>query len=315
MPRIVAAPSPDAMALAREIISRRLKPTPLAATQDDAWLKLETMQPTGSFKVRGALTALSTIDPGTEIVTASAGNHALGVAWASRALRIPATIIVAETAAPVKIAKLRALGADLVLHGDSYDAAEAHALDLAADGAHFLSAYNDTGVIAGQSTVLDEVLSQLPDDNRPVTIVVPVGGGGLLAGIALRAAELPDRGIRLIGVEAERSRAVSAGVAAGRTIDVPIGETLADGLSGNVEPGSVTVDVIRDQGIELTTASEDEIRNAIRVLAFDHGVIAEGASATAYAAMQRLERQGHVVALITGRNISWPLLRGILDEA
>lgn len=313
MPRLVTIPSTDHLAAAREVIARHLHPTPLAASHDGAWLKLETMQPTGSFKVRGALAALSTTGRDRRVVTASAGNHALGVAWASRMLDIPATIVVAETAAPVKIAKLRDLGADLILHGASYDEAEAHAIGLAAEGGHFLSAYNDTGVIAGQSTMLDEILAQLPDDGRAVTLIVPVGGGGLLAGIALRAAEMAGREIRLVGVEAEQSRAVSASVAAGRTIEVPIGETLADGLAGNVEPGSVTVDIIRDHDIELIAVTESEIREAIRALAFDHGVIAEGSAATAYAALGRVSREGQVVALVTGRNISWPALRGILD--
>lgn len=314
MTRIVSVPTPDDLAAAREIVASHLHPTPLATIGNDQWLKLETMQPTGAFKVRGALTALSSIDPGKRIVTASAGNHALGVAWASQKLNIPATIVVAETAASIKVEKLRALDADLVLHGNSYDAAEMHALELAENG-HFLSAYNDTHVIAGQSTVLDEILSQVPNDGRPVTVIVPVGGGGLLAGIALRAAEITDRDIRLLGVEAEPSRAVSASVAAGRTVEVPIGETLADGLSGNVEPGSVTVGVIRDQGVGLTSVSENEIRDAIRTLAFDHGIIVEGASATAYVAMQRLPWENHSVALVTGRNISWPVLQGVFDES
>ncbi|HWV34797.1 MAG TPA: pyridoxal-phosphate dependent enzyme [Thermomicrobiales bacterium] len=313
MPRNVARPSSNHLSSAREIVSRYLRPTPLVQARDSTWLKLETMQPTGAFKVRGALNALTAIEPGTRIVTASAGNHALGVAWASRKLGVPATIVVAETAASVKIEKLRDLGADLVIHGDTYDEAEAHGIALAANGGHFLSAYNDTYVIAGQSTVLDEIMRQLPDDSQPVTIVVPVGGGGLLSGIALRAAEIADREITLLGVEAEESQAVSAGVRAGHTVEVPIGETLADGLSGNAEPGSVTVDIIRDHGIELVTATEDEIRGAIRALAFDHGVIAEGASATAYATMTRLTREGHVVRIITGRNISWPVLRDVLD--
>lgn len=315
MPRTVAPPTADDLAAARDTVARHLYPTPLVPMQDGGWLKLETMQPTGAFKVRGALTALSAIRAGTRIVTASAGNHALGVAWASRQLGIPATIVVAENAAPVKIERLRALGADLVLHGDSYDAAEAHALELADDGGHFLSAYNDTQVIAGQSTVLDEVLGQLPDDGQPVTVVVPVGGGGLLAGVALRTAEIGGRDIQLVGVEAEQSRAVSAGVAAGRTVEVPVGETMADGLSGNVEPGSVTVEIIREQGIGLMAASEEEIRAGIRKLVFDHGVIAEGSAATAYAAMERLPREGQVVAVITGRNIDWPVLRATLDAA
>jgi threonine dehydratase len=238
------------------------------------------------------------------------------VAWASQRLGIPATIVVAETAAPVKIGKLQTMGADLVLHGQSYDEAEAHGIELARNGGHFLSAYNDTHVIAGQATVLDEILAQLPEDDLPLTLVSPVGGGGLLAGIALRAAEIAGREIRLVGVEAEESLAVSSGVVAGHTIEIPIGETLADGLSGNVEPGSVTVDILREQGVEFIAVSEDEIRDGIRWLFHQQGLIAEGAAATSIAALNQQSAwgEGHTVALVTGRNITWQVLRGILDN-
>ena len=317
MIRTVLIPTSSDLATARETISRHLPPTPLVRSGEQTWLKLETQQPTGSFKVRGALAALSAVNATGPIVTASAGNHALGVAWASRRLGIPATIVVAETAAPVKVAKLRAMGADLVLHGTSYDEAECHGIELAARGGHFLSPYNDTLVIAGQATILDEILLQLPEDGRPLTLIVPVGGGGLLAGIALRQAELTDREIHLVGVEAEESRAVSAGIKAGRTIEIPIGETLADGLAGNVEPGSVTVDILRDGGVEIVGVREEEIREGIRVLFHEHGLVAEGSAATSIAALRKRppRGEGHTVALVTGRNISWPVLRHLLDTS
>lgn len=317
MPRTVSVPSSDDLNAARQIVSQHLLPTPLIGTGEWSWLKLESLQPTGAFKVRGALAALSGVTPGERVVTASAGNHALGVAWAARRLRIPATIVVAKTAAPVKIDKLRALEADLLLHGASYDEAEDYAIEMAANGARFLSAYNDTHVIAGQATVLDEVLAQLPEDDLPLTLIAPVGGGGLLAGIALRASEVTNRDIRLIGVEAEESLAVSSSVAAGKTIDVPVGETLADGLSGNVEAHSVTVDILRDHHVRFEAVSEAQIRSAIRWLFRERGLVAEGAAATTIAALHAdidAPQEGHVVSLITGRNITWPTLRGILDE-
>lgn len=317
MIRTIPIPTSADLAAAHEVIAHHLQPTPLVASGEHSWLKLETLQPTGSFKVRGALAALSATTATGRIVTASAGNHALGVAWASQRLGIPVTIVVAETAAPVKIAKLRGIGADLILHGASYDDAEAHAIALAAQGGHFLSAYNDTQVIAGQATVLDEILAQLPEDGRPLTLIVPVGGGGLLAGISLRAAEITSREIHLIGVEAEQSRAVSSGIRAGRTIEIPIGETLADGLAGNVEPGSVTVDILRKQGVEIVGVREEEICDGIRLLFRDHGIIAEGSAATSIAALRQRPTvdDGYTVAIITGRNITWPLLRDILDES
>jgi threonine dehydratase len=316
MPRHVDIPTPNDLHLAHQVVQRHLAPTPLVriGTGPDRWLKLESMQPTGSFKVRGALAALTGIGGRERIVTASAGNHALGVAWASRELGIPATIVVAETASPLKIGKLRALGADLVLHGGSYDEAEAHALELARAGAYYLSPYNDTRVIAGQATVLDAILQQFPVTSEPFTVIVPVGGGGLLAGMATRLHHLAGHDhITLVGVEAEASRAVSAAVEAGRTVEVPIGETLADGLAGNVEAGSVTVDIIRERQVPMCAVTEDEIRAAIRALFHEHGVVAEGSAATAYAAMGIIETEQPAVAVVTGRNIAWPVLRGILD--
>ena len=320
MPRIharhVEIPTPSDLHHAHQVVQKHLPPTPLLriAEGPDRWLKLELAQPTGSFKVRGALNALSAIGAGQRIVTASAGNHALGVAWASRRLGIPVTIVVAETASPLKIEKLQALGADLVLHGRSYDEAEAHALELARDGGHYLSPYNDTHVIAGQSTVLESILQQVPVTSEPFTIIVPVGGGGLLAGMATRLHQLEGHEhITLVGVEAEASRAVSSSVEAGHTVEIPIGETLADGLAGNVEPGSVTVDIIRQHRIPMCAVSEDEIRAAIRTLFHEYGIVAEGSAATAFAAMGLIETDEPVVGVITGRNIAWPTLRAILD--
>lgn len=317
MSRIVPIPTSADLAQARGIVAEYLPPTPLLPAGDRRWLKLESFQPIGAFKARGAIAALKSIDPGKRIVTASAGNHALGTAWASQQLGIPVTIVVAESAAPVKIAKLRVMGTDLILHGANFDEAEAFAIRLAAsEGGHFLSAYNDTQVIAGQATVLDEILSQLPDDGLPLTLVTPVGGGGLLSGIALRAAEYAERDIHLIGVEAEQSLAISSGVAAGHTVEVPVGDTLADGLAGNAEPGSITVDILRNHAVEFVAVSEEAIRDSIRWLFHEKGLVAEGAAATAIAVMRQLppSTNRHTVAIITGRNITWPTLRDILDE-
>ena len=164
MTRAVAAPSAADLDAAWELVSERLAPTPLVpapALGDAVHLKLETLQPTGSFKVRGALAALSRTGDGP-VVTASAGNAGLGVAWAAAALGVPATVVVAETASPAKIAALEALPVTLVRHGADYDVAEAHALALAEQGAAYVSSYNDTGVIAGQSTLGRELESQLP---------------------------------------------------------------------------------------------------------------------------------------------------------
>lgn len=274
------------------------------------WLKLESRQPAGAFKVRGAIAALSRLPAGTRVVTASAGNHAIGTAWAAEKLKQQATIVVSENASARKLEILRDMDVDVIQIGSSFDDAEKHALQLAEEGHIFISPYNDPHIIAGQATVLEELLSQIQGD---FTVIVPTGGGGLIAGIAARAAQVTDRIISVIGVEAEASQALSASVAAGMVVDVPIGETLADGLAGNLEPGSITVDILKQHPPRFVTVNEQQIRAAIRELYVEHDLVAEGAAATSYAAMHSLEIEGPVVALITGRNITRRLLREIVS--
>lgn len=323
--RDVALPTSDDLMRARKVIINYLSPTPIVpspALGETVLLKLESMQPTGSFKVRGAIAAASALPAGSRIITASAGNHALGTAWASAQLGVPATVVVAETASPAKREALAKLPIELIVHGADYDTAEAFALDLAKQPsrqATFVSAYNDPQVIAGQSTLLDEILAQIGRD-RPLTIVAAVGGGGLVAGLSLRAGELStvDRPIRIVGVEADQSLAVSAAVKAGDTCEIPIGDTIADGLSGNLEPGSITVGLIAEHTDALVHVSETQLHAAIRWLAKHHGVIAEGAAAAPVAALLagKVEmNEGVVVAIVSGKNIALPRLAAILAEA
>ena len=310
--RAVSAPTHGDLDAAWSTVRRHLARSPVdlgAGTVEDPVLKLENLHPTGSFKVRGALNALGALDPGIPVVTASAGNHGLGVAFASRALGRSATVVVATTASPAKVDQLRRLGVDLVETGTSYDDAEAHALGLAAEGARFLSGYNDAAVIAGQGTIGLELDDQL---TGPLTVVCGVGGGGLASGLGLWASRRPD--VRVVGVEAEVSTAVSAAVAAGRQVPVPVGETLADGMAGNIEPGSVTVDLVARYVDDLVTVSEAEIRSAIRYLAGERGYVAEGAGAVPVAALRagKVAVHSRPVAVVSGRNIALPTLAAVL---
>ena len=310
--RAVAAPTAADLEAAWAVVAERLEPTPLVpapALGEDVHLKLETMQPTGSFKVRGALAALSRA--GAEpVVTASAGNAGLGVAWAATALGVRATVVVAETASPAKVAALDALPVTLVKHGADYDEAEAHALELAAAGAAYVSSYNDTGVIAGQSTIGRELDAQLPGE---LSVACPLGGGSLASGLGLWAAS--RAGARVVGVEAERSPAMSSALAAGRITPVEVGDTLADGLAGNIEPGAVTFELVRDHVAAVTSVSEHEIEEAIRFLTRAHGIVAEGAGAAAVAGVMagRVERgPSALVVVVTGRNIELRRLSAVL---
>jgi threonine dehydratase len=313
--RAVTAPTPDDLDAAAAAVAQRLAPTPLVAAPalgEGVFLKLETLQPTGSFKVRGGLAALTRAGSGP-VVAASAGNHGLGVAWAAAALGLRATVVVPATASPAKVVALQALQVELVQHGAGYDDAEAHALALAQRGAAFVSAYNDAGVIAGQATIGRELDEQLPG---PMTVVCPIGGGGLASGLGVWAAGRADT--RVFAVEAERSPAFATALAAGAITPIEHGETLADGLAGNIEPGSVTFELVRDHVGGPATVSEAEIAEAIRMLARAHGLVAEGAAAAAVAGVMtdRVERgDGPLVVILSGRNIALPRFAAVLAEA
>jgi threonine dehydratase len=279
----------------------------------DVWLKFECFQRTGSFKLRGALNALlslSAIDRTHGVLTVSAGNHGLGVAKAAALLDVPATVIVPETASTAKIEALRNSGAELLLRGANYDAAEAAGRRLSEErGLAFVSAYNDPQVVAGGGTVALEILDELPATR---TLVVPAGGGGLIGGIGLAAHGIEPR-IVVYGAQSEASPALHAAQAAGRLVPVDIQDSLADGLSGNVEQGSITFDLVQKYVRHIALVTEADIAAAMRFLLEDEHVLVEGAAAVGIAALRRglleLDPSGPVVVVLTGRNVAASVLR------
>ena len=302
------------IAHAQDVVRRYLPATPLvrlhlAGFDAPAYAKLESLQPTGAFKVRGALAAVSAARAhGQTVVTASAGNHGLGMAFAAQALGARATIFVPENAAAPKVAALGEYPVDLRLVGHSYDDAEVAALSFAEQtGATFISAYSHPDVIAGQATITTELLDQM---SGPFQIVAPVGGGGLASGISLAA----PASVRVLGVESARSTAVSASIAAGHIVKVPVGETIADGLAGNLGPDTITPRILRDCGTPVVCVDEDAVCGAVRYLATNQGLVVEGSGAVGIAAA----RSGLVgsdipaVFVITGRNIAADALAGLL---
>ena len=300
-----------------DLVASHLPPTPVITSPllgDRVLLKLETFQPTGSFKVRGALVAVANAiadDPGASVVTASAGNHGLGVAYAAQALGTKATIVVPENASAAKQAALERFDVELVRHGSSYDQAEEHALTLSELGARYISAYNDPHVISGQGTIALELFDQVPD---LATIVAPVGGGGLLSGLALAATRMP--GVSVCGIEAAASPVISVSVAAGHVEVVEVGLTLADGLAGNIEPGSVTVPIIARLVSQVVLADEEVIRDGVRYLASEHGLITEPSGAIGVGAItNRLlhSDSGALVIVVTGRNIATELFVDLIS--
>jgi threonine dehydratase len=302
-------PARRELELAQATVAATLPATPLVPLwlPDEAagpiYMKLETLQPTGSFKVRGALAATAAYaDVPGGIVTASAGNHGLGIAWAASRLGVQATIVVPETASAAKIEALRAFPSTLITYGTDYGAAEQHALHLARDAGRYVSAYNDPYVIAGQSSMLVEILEQI---SEPFTVVAPVGGGGLISGLAL-AAYASAREIKVVGVEAAASRAVSTAVRQGHIVPVSVAATIADGLAGNLDQYAVTPEIIRFTKTQMEVAEEHSLRRAMRMLATNAGIYAEGSAAAGLAAVMdgAVPADRPAVIAVTGRNIT-----------
>lgn len=286
-----------------------LVPITLGGFTAPAYLKLETLQPTGSFKVRGALAAVAaSAAHGRRVVTASAGNHGLGMAYAATRMGARATVVVPQNASPAKIDALRRFDIDLRLIGDGYDDAEAAAQELGQqNGARYVSAYTDPDVIAGQATAVREIAEALPGAAR---IVVPVGGGGLASGTVLGA---PER-YQVLGVETAASRAVSASMAAGRIVQVPVAATIADGLAGNIASDTLAPSILTAAGVDVVAAAEAAIERAVTVLALEHGLVCEGSGAVGIAAAMNAQVPTDLptVFVITGRNITASRLAALL---
>jgi threonine dehydratase len=318
--REVAPPSSEQLDQAWHVVRQHLPTTPVVPSPQlggGISLKLETMQPTGSFKVRGGLAAVSATladDPGREVVTSSAGNHGLGVAFAASKLNAKVTVVVPRHASAAKVSALQQFDVRLVLHGEGYSEAEAHALAMAErEGSRYVSPYNDPDVIAGQGTLARELLEQVPNLS---TVVVPCGGGGLLAGVCLG---LSGSGVRVLGVESEASPSVSAALAAGHVVPITVEPTLADGLAGNLEPGAVTIDIALQSHVDVLTVSEADIRSAMAFSAFKMGLVLEGAGAVGLAAVRGGQvgpapEGGDTIVLLTGRNIAPTLLEEVLHS-
>ena len=308
--------------LAARRIAPQVRDTPLERSAvlsrelgREVWLKLECQQRTGSFKLRGALNRLLTLDDAARargVLTCSAGNHGLGVAEAARLAGIRATIVVPENASPAKVAGLRAAGVELLLVGADYDAAEAAAPQIAAArGLTFVSPYDDPFVIAGAGTVALEIMRDLPEVG---TILVPVGGGGLASGVGV-AARAINPGVRIVGVQSEASPSMVAALAAGRLVTIACDDSLADGLAGNIAPGSITFPLVRDHLDAVITVSEAAIGAAMRTYLDRHHLVVEGAGAVGLAALQTVplpDLPEPIVLIVSGGNVATGVLMGVV---
>ena len=305
---------------ARERIEGVARRTPLVrsrwlsrATGADVLLKLEPFQVTGSFKIRGAANRMAGLrGDGRPVIAVSAGNHARAVAECAERFGIHATIVMPRTAAPTKIAALGEYAITLVLEGDDYDAAERVALDRArATGSVFISPYNDPAVIAGQGTAALEIFEEA---GQLDAIIVPAGGGGLLAGAAIVAHGVCES-CEVVGAQPAAAATLAACHAAGRQVDVAQGKTIADGLSGNLEPGSVTVPIALAGVHRFLLASEEQIAGALRETIDREHVLVEPSAAVAVAALLAGGEQfagRRVGVLLTGANVGPERLRELL---
>jgi threonine dehydratase len=267
------------------------------------WLKRDDLQRTGSFKERGARHALLTMDEDRRragVIAASAGNHALGLAYHGAQLGIAVTVVMPTTAPDVKVARCRSLGATVVLHGSSFEEAQRHAVELAeASRAELVHPFDDLRVIAGQGTMALEILGQAPQLD---TVVVPVGGGGLLAGVVTVVKTLrPD--VRIIAVEPENAAGYRAARHEGAPVNASPRRTLADGLAV-AKVGANTFALTASRVDDVVTVTEREIGAAMAVLARQCGAVVEGAGATGLAAVLAGKVAGRAIVLaIGGRNV------------
>ena len=310
-----------------ELAQERLKPilhhteldlssTFSSMTGGKVYLKCENRQKTGSFKIRGASNKIAAmVERGEKcsVVASSAGNHAQGVAYAAKKFGIPATIVMPKAAPIAKVQATEGYGAKVVLAGDCYDDAYARACEICREeGATFLHPYNDLEVIAGQGTLGMEILGDLPAVD---IVIVPAGGGGLLAGVAAAVKQLNPR-VKVYGVQAEGADAIAQSFREGRLITTESASTIADGIAVKA-PGDITVELIRRYADGVLTVSDTEIADAILLLLERCKQVVEPAGATPLAAVLsgRLDVKGkRVVCVLSGGNIDVSFIQSIIER-
>lgn len=307
---------------ARRRLAGRIRRTPLVyspslsdRTGARVWLKLESLQITNSFKLRGAFNAaLALVERGLSprLVTASAGNHGRALAYAAEQLGLQATVFTAATAPRTKLDAIRRHGANLRAVAENYDQTEPMAKAFAeAEQATYISAYSHPDIVAGAATIALEILEDLPDVDR---VIVPVGGGGLIGGIAATMHMLGNR-CRALGVEVKASHPFTASLSAGRLVQIEVGETIADGLSGNADPETITFELIQRFVERIVLVGEDDLYEGIRALVREEHLIAEGAGIAGVAALLAgtVDVGGQtIVAVVSGSNIDSERLRQII---
>ena len=281
----------------------------------EVYLKLENLQKTGSFKIRGAYNKIKHLTPAEKqrgVIAASAGNHAQGVAYGARAAGIKATIVMPEIAPLAKITATRGYGAEVVLAGGVYDEAYAKALELQAEtGQTFIHAFNDHAVIAGQGTIGLEILEDLEDVDA---IVVPIGGGGLIAGIAVAVKELAPH-VKVYGVQAQGAPAMYMSKKAHAIKTTRDAETFADGIAVKI-PGDLTFELIERYVDDIVVIDDEAIAGTILMLLERAKLMVEGAGAISLAAIlhDKIPAKGKLVSVISGGNVDVNFISRIIER-
>lgn len=289
--------------------------TVLSGSGREVFLKTESLQITGSFKVRGAyikLSALTEEERAKGVIASSAGNHAQGVGLAARMFGTPATIVMPEGAPLAKISGTRELGAKVILHGMAYDDAYRKAREIQAEtGATFVHPFDDPQVIAGQGTIGLEILQDLPDVDA---IVAPIGGGGMISGIALAVKKLKPH-VKIYGVEAAGCASMTAALEAGHPVELERSNTIADGIAVR-RVGDLPFEICSDLLDGVVAVEEDEIAQTILLLLEKSKIITEGAGAAAAAALlyNKIPEQGKIAVVLSGGNIDVTMLSRIIDK-
>jgi threonine dehydratase len=309
---------------AKKIIQPHIKKTPLKQSnffsqlcKGNIFLKLENQQITNSFKIRGALNKmlqLSKQEKDRGIVAASAGNHGQAVGVGAEKLNLSAKIFVPKSTPQKKIEKIRICDAELLIQGDNFKETENKAISYAKDNnMTYISPYNDELVVAGQGTLGLEILQDLP---KVDIILVPVGGGGLISGIGV-AVKTKNSKIKIIGVQSDASPVMHKSLKAGKIVEVPIENSIADGISGGLEQGSITFNLSQRYVDQILLVKEESISKAIKLLWENEKEISEGAGAVGLAAIldnKKHFRNKNTVVIISGGNIDDVLFQNIIKN-
>ena len=300
----------DAFKEARSVLQGVLLPTPLIHSPylsklcgNHVYLKPENMQVTGAYKIRGAYFKISTLSPEEKergLITASAGNHAQGVAYAARAAGVAATIVMPTTTPLVKVNNTKDYGAEVILHGEVFDDAAQLAAQLAEEkGLTYVHPFNDLTLATGQGTIAYEIFQDLPDVD---IILVPIGGGGLAAGVSTLA-KLLNPHVEVIGVEPTGAASMKASLEAGHVVTIPSATTIADGVAVKT-PGDLVFPYVQKNVDRVFTIEDGELVEAFLDMTERHKMVVENSGLLTVAALRHLDCQGkNVVSVLSGGNM------------